>query len=122
MSGDQTWAKCGQCGAELKQSDKQCPECGSTRKSYERKALVIVGVKVKTKVKQKRKGFKNPVRQMSSGWHPSGDPKLKNGVQIEIITDQEEDEFHQVVKDARTGEIIHEEHEPLSQHKNQPKR
>ena len=123
MSGDEIWAKCGECGAELTESEKLCPKCGSTKKAYERKALVAVGVKiVETRATQKRIGFHKFMKQMISRWKRSGDPKLKNGVQEETIRDKEKDWYDQVVKDAKTGEITHEEHEPLSQHKNQPKR
>ena len=58
MSGDEIWAKCGECGAELNESEKVCPKCGSTKKAYKREALVAVGVKiVETRVTQKRIGF-----------------------------------------------------------------
>ena len=118
MDSNDVWARCAKCGAELKQGDKQCAECGPTTKAYERTALVEVGVKiVKAEVKQKRKGFKRPIRQMSSRWEASRDPKLTHGVQKEMSTDQEKDEYHQIVKGAKTGQITHEEHEPLSQHR-----
>jgi hypothetical protein len=55
------------------------------------------------------------------GWFPSGDPKLKKGVDIVRIIDREKKEKHHIVTDLATGEVIHEEHEPLSQHKSQVK-
>lgn len=117
MDSSDLWAKCAKCGAELKQGDKQCPRCASTAMAYERPALVKEGIIVHSKTKQKRKPFKNPIRQMISRRKASGDPRLKDGVQEEITIDQEKDEYHQVVKDAKTGQILHEHHEPLSKHK-----
>lgn len=121
MSSNEVWARCGDCGTVLKQSDKQCPKCGSTKKAFERKAFTAIGLKVvETKAKQKRIGFNKFMKQMISRWKRSRDPKLKGSVgeevQEEITVDKEKDSYDHVVKDAKTGEIIHEEHEPLSQH------
>ncbi len=44
MSSNEVWATCGDCSEELKQSDKQCPKCGSTKKAYGRKASVALGL------------------------------------------------------------------------------
>ena len=52
-----------------------------------------------------------------SGWKSSGDPLLKDGVYEDRIIDRNKDEYHQVIKDAKTGKILHEEHEKLSKHK-----
>lgn len=119
MSSNEVWAKCGDCGQELKQGDKQCPKCGSTRKAYERKASVAVGIKVvKAEAKQKRRGFSRPIREMLTRWKRSGDPRLKGlPVEEERIIDREQDSYDKVIKDAETGEIIVEKHENLSQHK-----
>jgi len=122
MDNNEVWATCGDCGAELKQSDKQCPKCGSSQKVYGRKASVDIGVKVvETRVTQKRKGFKKFMRQMTSRWKRSRDPKLRGSVgeevKEELVIDKEKDWKDHIVKDARTGEILHEEHEPLSKHK-----
>lgn len=116
-NSSEVWARCGECGTELKQGDTQCPKCGSTKKAYEREASVTVGVKVGTKATQKRIGFHRFMKQMVSRWKPSVDPRLPNGVQEETVKDKEKDWYDQVVRDAKTGEITHEEHEPLSQHR-----
>ena len=39
----------------------------------------------------------------------------------EIARLKEKDEYHQVVKDAKTGKVIHEEHQRLSEHHQQGK-
>ncbi len=45
MGSNEVWATCGDCGEELKQSDKQCPRCGSTKKAFGKKASVAIGLK-----------------------------------------------------------------------------
>ena len=119
---NEVWATCMDCGSELKQGDKQCPMCGSTKKSYERKSSVSIGVTIpETRVKQERVGYRRFIRQIISRFKSSGDPRLTEGVHEERIIDKEKDEYHQVVKDLKTGHVIHEEHEPLSKHKNKLK-
>lgn len=54
---------------------------------------------------------------MISRWCRSGDPRLTEGVYEERVIDKEKDEYHQVVRDARTGDITHEDHGPLREHK-----
>jgi len=34
MNSDEVWARCQQCGAELKQGDRECPKCGSSKKAF----------------------------------------------------------------------------------------
>ena len=51
-----------------------------------------------------------------SGWKKSGDPRLSEGVYEDRIIDRLKNAYHQVVKDARTGTILHEEHEKLTDH------
>ncbi len=70
----------------------------------------------------KRDGLKKFVKEILQGWFSSANPDLKNGVHMERVIDREKDEYHHVVTDAGTGEVIHDEHELLSQHKpKQPK-
>lgn len=68
-------------------------------------------------IKHKRKGFKKFLSHIIQRWKPSVNSKLKEGVYEERIVDREKNEYHQVVKDAKTEQILHEEHEPLSKHR-----
>jgi len=61
------------------------------------------------------------VKEILQGRFPSKSPAFKKGVYKEIIVDKEKNEYHEIVKDATTGEVIRDIHEPLSQHKHQPK-
>ena len=46
MGSDEVCEKCPQCGTELKQGDKMCPECGFTTKMHlDRKAVALLGLK-----------------------------------------------------------------------------
>ena len=67
-------------------------------------------------IKQKRPGF-GVVKEIFQGFKPSRDPKLSKGVDVQMIVDREKNEYHQIVKDKKTGNILHEEHEPLSEHR-----
>jgi hypothetical protein len=70
---------------------------------------------------KKRTGKGRLVRIIFNRWKPSVNPKLKNGVREDMVIDREKDEYHQVVKDAKTGKVTHEEHQRLSEHNKQAK-
>ena len=111
MDSNEVWARCGDCGVELKQSDKQCPTCGSTKKAYKREASTSIGLVCSTKSVHRRKGIKRPLREMIfNRWKRSGDPRLQKGVR------EESNQYYHTTRDAKTGEITHEEHEPLTKH------
>lgn len=119
MGNNEAWAYCGECGADLAEGTKACPKCGSTRKVFQKESAVAIGVKVtETRARQKRKGVRKFMKEMINRWKRSGDSRLTEGVHEERTIDKEKGKYDQVVKDAKTGEIIHEEHEPLREHKN----
>jgi hypothetical protein len=62
-------------------------------------------------------GLKKFIREILQGRFQSVSPKLPEGVDKYRDIDRGKNEYHEVVKDAKTGQIIHETHEPLSQHK-----
>jgi hypothetical protein len=114
----QCW--CRHCKKELPPSHTgPCPHCGKTGKDCKVTATATVGISGSLRARKKRKGVGRFVKEILQGWFPSGDPKLKNGVDIVRIVDKEKHEFHHIVKDVATGEVTHEEHEPLEQHKHQ---
>jgi hypothetical protein len=61
------------------------------------------------------------VKMIFNRWKRSGDPKFQDGVREDLIVNKEKDKYDQVVRDARTGEITHEEHQRLSEHNKQRK-
>ena len=118
MSSNEVWAKRQQCGTELKQSDEQCPVCGSTKKVYKREALTSIGLVCSTKNVHKRKGIKRPLREMIfNRWKRSGDQRLQNGVREDMVIDRERNQYYHTTRDAKTGEVTHTECGKLSDHK-----
>lgn len=77
-----------------------------------------ITVRDSLKLRLKGDGFKKFISETLSGWFPSGDKRLKHGVDKVRSIDKKTDEYHEVVKNYRTGKIIHECHEPLSVHHN----
>ncbi|MBA7481409.1 hypothetical protein ES707_16879 [subsurface metagenome] len=118
MNSNEVSARCGECGTELKQNDKWCPKCGSNKvifhKSVGGNTLRPQG---SLRARKKQKGFSKFVVEVVKGWFPSRNPKLTDGVHKERIVDRENNQYDEVVKDAKTGEITHKKHEPLSEHK-----
>ena len=114
--------KCRHCGAELPPTHTgPCLKCGG--KSRVLDLVASDGLKVGESIgfRQKRKGFRKFMIESIQGWFRSGDHKLKKGVDKVRIIDKERDEYHEVIENAETGEVIRDIHEPLSQHKDQPK-
>jgi hypothetical protein len=119
---DEVKCWCRHCGTELPPSHTgPCPKCGENGKNINLTPSDRVNIKDSLRARQKRKGFSRFMREILQGWFPSGDPKLKKGVDKVRIADKEKNEYHEVVKNAETGETIREVHEPLSQHKHQPR-
>ncbi len=75
-----------------------------------------IGIKELFKIKSVREGF-GMVRRIVQGWKPSGDPKLKNGVDVYMDVNREKNEYHQIMKEHQTDNVLHEEHEPLTEHR-----
>jgi len=106
---------CSTCASE--KDSEYCQFCGKETPSN---ISINISEKIKLKglfqIKFRELGKK--VRSIiRSGWKQSGDPLLKEGVYEDRIIDRNKDEYHQVIKDVRTGKILHEEHEKLSEHK-----
>ena len=116
LSNDEISARCRDCGTELKQDDKQCRRCSSTRKDCYVRIVAELRLAASTKLKHIRKGIGTLRKAMSNRWKRSGDPKLKDGVREDMVIDIEGNEYHHITRDARTGEITHEEHEKLTEH------
>lgn len=52
----------------------------------------------------------------------TADPRFpKREVNVSMTMNHRDDKYDKIVKDIKTGEIIHEKHEPLSQHKSKNK-
>jgi len=115
---------CRHCKKELPPSHTgPCPHCGKTGKDCKATvtAALAFDVRASFRARKKREGIGKFVKEILQGWFLSKSPVLKKGVHKERIVDKEKNEYHETVKDAATGEVIRDIHEPLSQHKHQPK-
>ena len=109
---------CTHCKQELEPSHTgSCTNCGKIGKDCSVTIKATIGIKAGFKAVLKRQGVKKFVLEIISRWLPSRDPKLPNGVQEDRVIDRERDEYRHTVTDAISGEVIHEEREPLSKHK-----
>ena len=68
-------------------------------------------------LKQKRPGFKKFVKKIFYGFKSSGDTNLHKGVDVSMVIDRKNNEYHHIVKNNIDGKVIHEEHLSLEQHK-----
>ena len=120
MKGEKYATFCKQCNQG--KTERFCSHCMRVTEDLI-KIEVFETIKVRTLVGllTKREGFKRFLRKTISGWKPSGDPSLTEGVDFQMVVDRENNEYHQVVKNAETGEILHEEHEVLTDHKQRGK-
>ncbi|MFA6428174.1 MAG: hypothetical protein WCW02_01355 [Candidatus Buchananbacteria bacterium] len=88
--------------------------CGHSWKGFT--IQETISIKELYKIKTARPGF-GWLRKVVQGWKPSGDPKLNKGVDVYMDVNREKNEYHQIVKEHQTENILHEEHEPLTEHK-----
>lgn len=106
---------CSQCGTEKINSF-----CGSCKNDTPSDINISVSetIKVRDNLRMRRlgAGIKKFLSEFLGGWFPSGDPKLSDGVDKSRTIDREKNEYHEVVKKHGTEEVIHEIHEPLSEH------
>jgi hypothetical protein len=73
-----------------------------------------INVRDSFKLRKKSLGFKRFAVETICGWFSSH--KYKDGVELSRSLDKEKDEYYEVVKDYKTGKIVHESHEKLSEH------
>ena|SRR3990170_2602745 len=117
-------AKCGErlplvSSVEPVESRHPCPQCGSTSRSFKRAASVDMPFYSSVGVRQKRPGLNRPVREMESGTRidKGGRPVRK----VRII-DRERDRYVENVVDQRTGEVLADKDEKLSEHRSGPEK
>jgi hypothetical protein len=110
-----------------------CKECGR-RKFFQRfcvwcfrntvsnihlSVYETINIRDSIKLKTKIKGVAGFISKIWSGWAPTKGAlasKLPQGVELSRVVDRGKNEYHEIVKDYRTKEIIHEIHEPLTDH------
>jgi RNA polymerase subunit RPABC4/transcription elongation factor Spt4 len=110
--------KCGKCGIEIQSGTKQCPECGSTKKAFFEECTAGIVLRDSTIIAHKRKGFHKFMTEMITRNKKSKDKNDPQEVYEERIIDKEKGTYDQIVRNPKTGIIIHEEHMRLSEHRN----
>lgn len=113
---------CKHCKTELKPSHAgPCPKCGKIEKDCAVAMHSVVEIRASLRARQKRAGFKKFLVEVISRWKPSINSGLKDGVHEDRVIDKDKRRYRQTIKDAKTGEVIHEEDEPLENHRGKPK-
>jgi hypothetical protein len=69
------------------------------------------------RLRKHKVGIKKFIVETISGWFPSLNLKLPDGVNKSRTIDRENNEYYEIVKEYKTGEVIHECRESLDQHK-----
>jgi hypothetical protein len=112
---------CQECGREkifysLFKS-KYCIFCRrKTLSNYKIFVSDTLNIKESLKIRHKRKEFGKFISETINGWFPSH--SYPWGVAKQRVVDREKNEYHEVVKDLKSGKIIRNCHESLDRHKN----
>lgn len=119
---DNSLVFCGQCGLELEEdtsvpSDcrKPCPMCGSKTRKFHVVLQDTMTFKKKLLIKGRHSKGRKPFIEEVSG----DDLHRKSGewMKLRRVIDRDNDIYHEVVIDPKTGKVIHECKEPLSKHR-----
>jgi len=109
--------KCSKCGNE--KESIYCKQCASDTPS-DLSVSVSEEIKLrkalKGKIREEGTSKIKPHFEFSEKDVESGDSRLPEGVHISMSVDRKNDKYHQIVTDKRTGEALHTEDEPLSEH------
>ena len=121
-SANSSGVYCGNCGLKLEEDSSAttenrlpCPLCGSMTRAIKVAVLDVASCKEKLKTKARPQGRRKPSYE-----HVKGDDfhrDTKTWRHLDRVIDHDNDEYHEIVKNPKTGEILHECHEPLSQHR-----
>ena len=120
MAAKMSGVTCSQCGSILTDSgnkaDRQpCPTCGSTSRTFDEHVEENVVFFESLGLKQKRKGKKKPIFEEISGTTiREFDGTLVKKVRV---IDREKNTYLERICDKKTGKVIHDCMEPLSDHK-----
>lgn len=106
---------CKNCDSEIKKNKRNCFNCGCTKRNYVMKCETghfnyFVGA---LRWKHKNPHFGLITKGVNRPFKKSGDPKLTEGVNEIYWVDKLKKMWHQIVRDLKNGEIIHEEHKSL---------
>ncbi len=105
---------CENCGKELEVMEEPCSSCGYSKKEEEKKTSGSLSFETSLGYKHIKAGKEKPVLEGKHRHKVSKDPELKGQRVIEdLVIDKKEKRKRHKVEDEETGEICHEEDEPL---------
>jgi hypothetical protein len=114
--------ECGQCHLPLEESPylpaaerRPCPGCGSLSRQVNVSVSDTAQARGKVNLKGRLPGVKRPFVEQTAG----DDFHRKTGrwMKLERVIDRVRDWYHERVTDPRSGNVVHECDEPLSQHR-----
>jgi len=109
---------CQNCKKELNEGQKPCPYCGSEKRDIKVEVREEIKIRESLRGRQKRKGFKKFMVEFLQGWFPSKNKKeFPDGVQKTRLIDKKNDKYQEKVIDEKTGKIVVNKDEKLSEHK-----
>jgi hypothetical protein len=120
MPNDHDRIECSECGAVIDtgggipDARAHCPKCGGLRRTVYASVIEAAVLRDGVGVKAKRRSDRRPYLEdsaMPSYSHDKGKVLLR-----EQIIDRDNDRYFEKVTDYETGEVIHHNEEPLSQH------
>jgi hypothetical protein len=76
-----------------------------------------ISIRETFKLRKKRKGFAKFVYELIQGWFPSGDERIKDGVNKKRIIDKENNRYFEHVEDNHSKKVIHHREEKLTDHR-----
>ena len=118
-SGVNHWRLCKECSRKKYLSnligDQFCLHCKkNTANNIHISKSETMSIRDSFKLKKTSPGFKRFAHKIIGGWFRSH--RYKDGVELSRSLDKEKDTYDEIVKDYKTGKIIHEKHEKLSKH------
>jgi hypothetical protein len=112
---------CGECGQPIEEDPnlprdqrRPCPECQSLTRAIGANARTDLCIGQKIGTKQKRPGYKKPILETVSGDDLHRSSGLFN--KLSRVIDRLNNRYHERITDPRTGKVVHECAEPLSEH------
>ena len=108
---------CSTCATPLQEAAQgiPCPNCGGTARTAHVTISETVGVAVSHRIQMKSPSHKKKLRiDEISGW--GFNRTLGRLVRIFQRMDRDNDTYDKVVIDPVTGDVLKDQHEPLSQH------
>jgi hypothetical protein len=122
MGQDSSQVRCAHCGhasdhhRAVSENRSRCPECGGTAREINVRVSDAISVRDPLEVKGgRRPGKKKPYVEASFGeldWHRD---EARWSVRNKVVN-RADDEYHEVITDLESGNVVHECHEPLSRH------